>query len=339
MMRCALSAILCIGLCVAAGVAADSGNARNFGTLQRVAIRWRDNPQVELTANTLRLTRPGEAIRSEPLPLVPLQRYGISATIARGPGSNPRFMISYVDARGDTVEWMPAWQHPNSAHADWLPLSAHAQRYVQGFVLPPGASQPSLVLRLEAKTDKAPVRFLHWTLSDLRIEALGKVACCDRLGDNLLWSGDFEAATSDGQPKHWSQWSPTADNRVEVIELPGEPAHSHVLRIQAGSRVHLFSRYFAPVSSGRAYRISLQARGQGRVELDAHSMIRERPVPLRVGNRSEGVAPIAVHAQAWQELSTVWFAEAPNVAQAEVVLSISAESTMEIDTVELRPYE
>jgi|GEM_PF-4372315 len=333
----ALAALLYLWSCTAPHAAADSGaTAAQFGSVQNAstttAIHWQDASQVQLTTQTLRFTRPGATLRSEPLPLTPLQRYRISTTMARGPGSTPRFAITYLDAQGKTNEWTPAWQHNNAPHANWLPLSPHTQRYVQGFVLPQGASQPRLAMRLDASQEKALARYDHWTLSNLRLEAAGPITCCNRVGDNLLWNGDFEESS---EPlKHWSQAGATP----ELIHLDDD-AFKHVLRIRPGTSVQLFSRYNAPVISGRAYRLSLKVRGQGQVELDAHSLTRDKPVPLRVGNHTSDAGHFEAHTPAWQELSTVWFAEAPNVTLAEVVVAIAAHSELEIDAIELRPFE
>jgi hypothetical protein len=252
--------------------------------------------------------------------------------MARGPGSTPRFAITYLDAHGKPSEWTPAWQHKNAPHANWLPLSPHTQRYVQAFVLPQGASQPRLVLSLDRSHEDTLARYDHWTLSELRIEAAGPVTCCSRFGDNLLWNGDFEESS-----EPLKQWSP-AGNQPELIQLE-DVAFKHVLRVRPGTSAQLFSRYSAPVVCGRAYRLSLKVRGQGRVELDAHSLTRDIPVPLRVGNHTSDAGHFDVHTHAWQEVSTVWFAEAPNVALANVVVTITAQTAMEIDAIELRPFE
>jgi hypothetical protein len=334
-------AVLCLWLCSAPRAAADSGTRTpaQFGSVQHggdtSAIVWQDPSQVELTAHSLRFTRPEATLRSEPLPLAPLQHYRISTTMARGPGSTPRFAITYLDAHGTTNEWTPAWQHKNAPHANWLPLSPHTQRYVQGFVLPQGASQPRLVLRLDPSHEKALARYDHWTLSDLHIEAARPVTCCNRIGNNLLWNGDFESS----EPlQQWSQAGATAENQVELIYL-SDASFKHVLRIRPGASAQLFSRYNAPVNSGHAYRLSLRVRGQGRVELDAHSLTRDKPVPLRVGNHTSHAGHFDVHTRAWQEVSTVWFAEAPNVTLADVVVAVTAHTALEIDAIELRPFE
>lgn len=338
---CGLAALLCLWLCTAPRVAADSGNQAlaQFGSVQHAsdtsAIRWQDPSQVELTAEALRFTRPGATLRSEPLPLAPLQHYRIRTSMARGPGSIPRFAITYLDARGKPSEWTPAWQHKHAPHANWLPLSPHTQRYVQGFVLPQGASQPRLVLRLDTSKEKALARYDHWTLSELHIEAANQVTCCQRVGDNLLWNGDFESS----EPlKQWSHPGATPEERVELLLLD-DAAFKHVLRIKPGASAQLFSRYNAPVISGRAYKLSLKARGQGRVALDAHSLTGNTPLPWRVGNHTNDAGHFDVHTRTWQELSTVWFAEAPNVALADVVVVITAQTALEIDAIELRPFE
>mgnify|MGYP003493567440 CR=1 FL=1 len=49
--------------------------------------------------------------------------YRIGIVMGRGPGSTPRFAITYLDAHGKTLEWLPAWQHKTLAHVNWLPSS------------------------------------------------------------------------------------------------------------------------------------------------------------------------------------------------------------------------
>jgi hypothetical protein len=325
------------------GVAADGGAGEaGFGSVLEAggerAIRWEDLSQVEVAATQLRLVRAGSSIRSEPLALTQLQLYRIGIVMGRGPGSTPRFAITYLDAHGKTLEWLPAWQHKTLAHVNWLPLSPHAQRYMQGFVLPLGATQPRLVLRLEPG-DKALARYSHWTISELRIEALRKVACCERIGDDRMLNGDFELGASEWLPKHWVQWAPSPENRVELIELRDEPARKHVVRFRPRTAAQLASSYLIPVTPGNAYRFSLLVRGRGHVELDVHSLSRDRPVPLRVGNNTRGAGSFEVDTSTWRELSTVWLAEAPNLAHAHVVVAVSAQTTIEIDAVELRPFD
>jgi hypothetical protein len=347
-----LAAIMIAQLLGVSRVAADGGTSggksdgiiATFGSVQQAGettpIQWQASPEVELTADALRLAHAGAAISSEPLPLTPLQHYRVSTTMARGPGGTPRFAISYVDADAKAIEWRPAWQHKHATHANWLPMSPRAQQYVQGFVLPKGASHVRLVLRLDPG-DRAMemARYTSWTLSELRFEAVGKVACCERLGADRLLNGDFEAGESDGLPKWWTQWGRSPDNRVELIELHDEPARNHVLRVRDGTSAQLSSRYLVPVAPGNAFRLSLMVRGQGRVELDVHSHSSDRPMPLRVGNSTREVGSFDVHTSVWQQLSLIWFAEAPNVALANVVVAVSAQNALELDAVELRHFE
>lgn len=328
----ALYLLIGLGLCAASGLASELTFGSVHDAASAVGIRWEGSQQVELSSERLRLAGPGAAIRSAALPLQPLRYYRVHATMERGPGSKPRITISYLTSEGKTIEWQPAWQHQHRPHADWLPLSVHVQRYVQGFVLPRGASEPRLNLRLEP-TDPNLARYNHWTLHALRIEARHEVACCEHVGANLLWNGDFQPS-SDGLPNEWTLWGATAGNSVQLIE-----SSPRALQIKAGSTVHLFSRYFAEVTPGRAYRISVRARGHGRVGLNAHSHTQRKPIPLRVGNHDHGRDPIDVRSDTWQEVSSVWFAEAPHTALADVVVSIAAHSTLEIASVELRPFE
>lgn len=338
---------LAVQLCASASAAADGGELaadsatqdRSFGRVQQAGgehpIRWEPSPEVEFSQRTLRFSRAGSVLRSELLPLTPLVLYRVTAMIARGPGAVPRFAITYVDARGKTVEWVPNWQHKHATHANWLPLSPRAQRYVQGFVLPQGASEARLTLQLGVG-DKALAKYSHWTLRELRFDALAQVTCCERAGEDLLLNGAFDAASNDGLPQWWGQWGMSPENRVELRD---DPARKRVLRIKPATSVQLASRYLVPVTPGRAYKLSLLARGQGKIELDVHTLSRDRPTPLSVGNGTRGLDSFAVQAADWQLVSTVWFAEAPNAALANVVIAISAHSAVEIDSVELRPFE
>jgi hypothetical protein len=323
---------------LALSVAADGGLPVHFGTLGQQPIAWEATPNAELSSDMLRLTKPGTSIRSLPLELKPLELYRVHVKLARGPGSVARLSITYLDAQCKPREWQPAWQHKGRGHPNWQPLSPRAQHYVQGFVLPRGAHCVRLQLQLDGNDD-ALASYHHATLTQLSIEAERPVVCCERVGADLLLNGQLELPAREGLPSSWSQWSLTADNHVERIQLPDEPARSHVLRVKPGTTALLASSYLVAVTPGSAYRLSLLARGKGRIELDIHSLSSDRPTPLRVGNNTREPPYFDIQTDQWTKLSQDWIAEAPNVASAQAVITVNATAAIEVDAIELRPYE
>jgi len=278
---------------------------------------------------------PGSA-RSAQLPLSPLQLYEVSATMARGPGSALRFAITYVDARGKPQEWYPTWQLPAAVRSSAQPLSPRAQAYVQGFVLPPGASQARLLLRLDPAQQPQLARYSRWELTALRIEALQSVRCCQRLGADRVPAGDFEGPPEDGMPLGWQQPGRTPDDRLQLV-TSNDPARGHVLQA-AGRGKYLASSAQVPVTRGQAYRLSLQARGRGQIQLVVHALSRELPMQQRVTN---GRTPHSFDLQTsqWTELSAIWFAEEAHIAAAQPVIVLLPQTELEVDAIELRPLE
>jgi hypothetical protein len=138
-------------------------------------------------------------------------------------------------------------------------------------------------------------------------------------------------------PAFWVQWSRGDHDRVELIDT--KTACKHALRIQPGTRVFVASSYLVPVTPGSAYQISVRARGHGRVDLDAHSLSRDRASPQRVGNSTRPLATFQVASDEWTPLEQLWFAEAPNVSSAQVMIIVEAQTEVEIDAVELRACE
>jgi hypothetical protein len=334
MMRWKYPAIVALAL-IALPTRADSGGP-SFGSIQHgteaTAIQWENPTNIELSSDALRLSRPGSFARSQPLPLQPLQYYRVSTRMAREPGGTAHFAIAYLDAQGKSVEWIPSWQLKSASRPCWLPLSPHLQRYVQGFVLPLGATKPQLLLRLDAG-EKALGAHIRWEVAQLRFEATHPVASCKQLGADRLLGGDFEGARQGELPAWWQQWSLTPDNHAELIK--SQDARKHVLRVKPETIALLASSYVVPVVRGSAYQISLMARGHGRIELDLHSLTLDSPTPLRVGNATRSA--LEVHSEDWTQLSQEWFAEAPNIASAQVVITVMARTGVELDAVELRP--
>lgn len=335
--------LLVVYWCAACSSPTRADALPSFGRVEHGAsvqpIDWEASTSAQITFDALRLVRPRAFARSAELPLSPLQLYEISATMQRGPGTSPRFTATYEDALGAQQVWFPTWQFLHATRAGWLPLSPRPQTYVQGFILPLGATKPRLQLQIDAPPANSRLAsYSRWELTQLRIVALQAVRCCQRLGnDRLIW-GDMESpGAADGLPAGWEQWGVQPDNRVERIALSAEPARRHVLRVKAGTNVLLAAKHSIPVTRGSAWRISAVLRGSGQVGLVAHSLSDDTPQPLRVSNSFGPM--LGVRATTWTQLGSVWFAEAANVATAQVFVGINASTTMEIDSIEFRPYE
>lgn len=332
----ALQLIICSILAACGGAHADA--PASFGRIDAQSIQWQELTHAALSGASLTLTRPPAVARSAELPLRPLTLYDVSASMARGPGSGLRFELTWQDAQDKPHTWSPVWQLPGAPHPIDLPLSPRAQHYVQGLVLPPGASRPQLLLRLDASPLPQLVRYSRWELQQLQFVARGAVRCCERQGDDRLARGDLEGPLADALPLGWQQWGAGPDNRLELVDLKDEPARQHVLRLAPGKRALLAASVPVPVERGRAYRVSLLARGSGEVSLHVIAASREPPLAVRVGNAGTQ-SDFEVHTRGWTELHAPWFAEAVHVASARVVIALLARDTLEIDGIELRPYE
>lgn len=328
--------LACVIVCaLSAEVRADApscGVVQDGQTAQPIA--WEALSNAQVAGDTLRLSGSTAEARSMELPLVPLTLYEISAVLSRGPGSKLQFEISYLDAAGAPHSGELSWQLPNEVRPSSLPLSPHAQRYVQGFVLPAGARQARLQLRLRASEHAQLAGYSRGELSQLRVQALQAVRCCERLGRNRVLGGDLEGPERTGLPLGWTLWS---GERLQWIELSGEPERKHVLRTQEGKIAVLATAFPVPVRRGEAFRIAARVRGRGRMEFMVHALSDEAPSGVRVGNERSG--GLDVDAAAWTTISEVWFAEAAHIAAAQLVVVLIGRGTLEIDAIELRPYE
>ena len=338
----AFPALLLSAALLAACSSTRAESLPQFGVVVRgselQAITWEMTASSELSDKSLVLTQPLAAARSAELPLAPLQLYEVYARMGRWPGTAARFTISYLDAQGRPQAWSPTWQLPGAVRPNWLPLSPHSQMYVQGLVLPPGASQPHLELKLDAPANAQLARYSRWELSELRIEARGAVRCCEQLGPNRLLGGALDTPVYSGFPLGWTQWSLDASNRLELCELSDGSVPKRVLRAKPGKIAILASTTPVPVTRGSAFRIAVRVRGEGRVQLSAHALSADRPLLLRVGNTGSE-RQFDVHAGHWTELSMPWFAEAAHIASVQVYVALDARGEMELQAVELRPYE
>jgi len=330
---------LAVGLLCAALSSAQDASAALFGSVQRGeshhAIEWSGASEPDITPAALRLTRPGQVVRSQVLPLRELHLYEIRATMRRLPGTREQFAIVYTDSQGRERRWRPVWQFPESARVDWLPLSAASEAYVQGFVLPPGARAVHLELRIDAAQPSGLGEFL-WELTRLELRENAKVACCNRLGPDRLAGGNLELGEQGGLPIGWTRWGAREDKHIELALL-SDPARQHVLRVTAGGHALFASVTEVPVTRGSAWQISMWARGKGHVALFAHPLRGLSPQLVRVGFPQS--TEYAIDSRDFRRLTALWFAEAPGIEAAQVAISVTAQTDVEIDSIELRAHE
>jgi hypothetical protein len=312
----------------------------SFGSVQAdgrtTEILWEPTNAARISRDSLLMLEPGTSIRSSVLPLRALKLYDIAAIMRRGPGTSVEFAVVYLDPTGKEQRWMPAWQAPSMTRPAGTPLAPRASPYLQGFVLPAGASRARVELRIERSHERRVAPYSSWEFTRLDFVERQAVACCDRTGADLLVGGDMETPLQAGLPIGWSQWNEQPNNRIERVELPREPERKHVLRFKAGTGSLLASTLDVRVTRGTAYRVSLRARGKGDVQVVVHALMRDAPVPIRIGNALTVVHTVA--STNWTQTESVWFAESPGVQAAQLVLAVTARSDLEIDAIELRPY-
>lgn len=307
------------------------GVVRN-GT-QSADMRWEPAGAAVVTRDSLLLTTPRSVLRSKALPLRPGHLYAIEATIRRGPGTHDRFSLVFTDASGRQQSWSPVWQFPTSTRPNWVPLSPYPQRYVQSFIVPSDMLEAHFEIALEpSKPQLAALSALEMTRLELAEQQ--SVAMNGEPGPNRLLGGDMETVAANGLPAGWRQSQPGASN-VQLVEIGGAPSGDHVLRVTAGTQA-LLSAPEVSVTRATAWRISLWARGRGHLQIMAQSLSNDRPVPRRIDDPQAGT--FTLDARTWQQRDQRWFAEAPAIRSAEVMLIVTAVSDVELDSVEFRPY-
>lgn len=331
--RCRLW-IVCAALSLSSVLPKTSGLAQvsrgSFGTLQEGArtidIDWNVGASTWVDRASITLEAGGR-LSSTALSLRPLRLYEVRTTMRRDPGLQVRFQVVYVDEHGAERRWSAIWQSAHAGRPDWLPVAPLPQDYVQGFVMPLGASNARIELSADVPTNGVRVEGARWHLGKLALVASTSIACCEATGPNRLLGGDMETPARDDLPIGWAQWGAREMVQTDLLEL-SDPAHHHVIRVKAGKGALLASTAEVPVAPGSAWRISFKARGHGTISSLAHPL---GDGPIRVGDPQ--LVPFQISSQTWQELDAVWFAEAPGTRLAQVLLQINAERDLEIDDV------
>lgn len=330
----ALSLLTCASLAQTAEAQAYFGSVQVAGRTSE--ITWDPAHAAQLSRDSLLIVEPGALVRSAALPLRALQLYDITATMRRGPGSQLEFAVVYVDQHGKEQRWLPSWQAPTAVRPAGTPLAPRSATYLQSLVLPLGARRVHLELKLERSQERQLARYASWELTQLEFVERRAVACCEHTGPNLLVGGDLETPVQAGLPIGWSAWNPGPKNRIELVTSAREPEAKHMLRFHAGVGTLLASTPELDVTRGTAYRISLRARGEGDVQVVVQALVRNEPLPIRIGNLTTVVHTIA--SRTWVRVESVWFAEPPGIEAAQLVLAVTTRSQLEIDAIDFRPY-
>ena len=294
-------------------------------------IQWQaKNVKVSETADALRLDvepKVAGAADSLPLALAPLHLYTLTMTCRRGPGLGLVVWVKWLDADQKPGARQMVWQLPDRFRPNWWPLSAHKNTYVQRFCLPPGATQVTLQIAMTGHPDAGHNEF---ELYDLTLARGAEVPFGSRLGPNLCPGGDMEVATGGGMAVGWGFWGTPPDAKLLEQDAQGRRAHGgrRFLALPAGKNCILADGTI-PIEPGRAYRVSLWARGTGDLALGAQSL--EAREGQRVGDAQQ--LSLHVEAQDWQPFSLVWFAEALYTAHANLFLSINPHTELDLDDV------
>jgi hypothetical protein len=294
-------------------------------------IQWKaQNLKVTETADALRLEvepRLSGAADSDPLALAPLHLYTLTMTCRRGPGLGLVVWVKWTDADQRPGARQMVWQLPDRFRINWWPLSAHKNTYAQRFCLPAGATQTALQIAVTGHPDAG---HNYFELYDLTLVRGAEVPFGPNLGPNLCPGGDMEAAIADGMALGWGFWGTPPDAKVLEKDAQGRPAHGgrHFLAFPADKSCILVDGT-VPIEQGRAYRVSLWARGKGDLGVGAQSL------EAREGQRVADAQQVALHvdAQDWQPFSLVWFAEALYAANANLFMGINPQTELDLDDV------
>ncbi|HEY3396939.1 MAG TPA: hypothetical protein VGM19_04695 [Armatimonadota bacterium] len=301
---------------------------------QALPIEWKlQNLQATETADALRLEVAPQAsgsADSAPLALPPLYLHTIYLTSRRGPGVNLDVQVRWIGADQKPGARQMVWQLPDRWRLNWFPISPFKTRYAQRFCLPPGATQVTLHVALTGHPDAGQNYF---DLCDLSITRGAQVPLGTRLGPNLLPGGDMETVAESGMPLGWSYWSAPPDYQVLEKDAAGRPAHGgqRFFAVMPGKNCILADGN-VPVEKGRAYLLSLWARGKGDIGLGAQSL--EAEGGQRVAEAQQ--VPFHVEADDWEQFSYVWYAESLWVDDANVFLGINPQTELDLDDISLQ---
>jgi hypothetical protein len=294
-------------------------------------IQWKaQHLKVSETADALRLEiepKVSGTADSAPLALAPLHLYTLTMTCRRGPGLGLVVWVKWTDADQKPGARHMIWHLPDRFRPNWWPLSAQKNTYTQRFCLPAGATQVTLQFAMTGHPDTG---HNYFELHDLTLVGGAEVPFGANLGPNLCPGGDMEVTTADGMALGWGFWGTSPDAKVREKDAQGRPAHGgrHFLAFPAGKNCILADGTI-PIEPGRAYRVSLWARGKGDLGIGAHAL------EAREGQRVADPQQLALHVDApdWQPFSFVWFAESLYAAHANLFMGVSPNTDLDLDDV------
>lgn len=330
----AISTGLLLVLTAAAG-AQDSAPATRGTCLsaegRAMPIQWQaQDLKISQTADALRLEvepKVSGVADSAPLALIPLGLYTVTMTCRRGPGLGLVIWVKWMDADQKPGARQMVWQLPDRWRVNWWPLSAHKTTYAQRFCLPAGATQVTLQIAMTGHPDAG---HNYFELDDLTLVGGADVPFGPNHGPNLCPGGDMETTTADGMAVGWGFWGTPPDAKVLERDAQGRPAHGgrRFLAFPAGKHCILVDGSI-PIEPGRAYRVSLWARGKGDLGVGAHAL------EAREGQRVADPQQVALHVDAadWQPFSFVWFAEALYAANANLFMGVHPQAGLDLDDV------
>ena len=208
-------------------------------------------------------------VRSAAIPVEPLTRYRLDATIRRSVGLQLWWQWQTTTANVtlshsllmQTRGWAPAWPGYKLLPPVWTATSAYfsTPRDVRAIRL-------QLTSAVNHPFKKPPLTDSN-RVDALRLVRLGPVRFQQTDGPNLLFNPSFETpnARTDfpGFPNHWASWW----GKREKVSLSAESPHSGrvCLRIALGPKDSSLGLVgpFIDIKTGHLYRFSIWYRGQG----------------------------------------------------------------------------
>ena len=288
-------------------------------------IQWKaQNLTASETAEALRLEvepKVNGTADSAPLPLAPLHLYTMTITCRRGPGLGLIVWVKWLERRSEARR--PAY---HLAVAGPLPhklvAAVGAQDHLRPAFLPARRSNARHAADRHDRPSRRRSQLLRTLRPDARPRRRGAVwleSGCQpvprrrhggrdrrRHGPGLGFLGPAAGRESAGARRP----GPACPRRPA---LPGLPGGKSCILVDGT----------IPIEPGRAYRVSLWARGKGDIGLGAHAL------EAREGQRVADPQQVAlrVESQDWQPFSVVWFAESLYAANANLFLGIHPQTS------------
>ena len=284
-------------------------------------------------------------IRSAAIPVDPLTRYRLDATIRRsaglylhwqwqtGSGTTTLSHSLLMQTRG----WTPPWPGYKPLPPVWTETSGY---------LSTGRDVRAIRLQLSSGVNhpfkKPPVTDANW-FDALKLVRLGPVQRAKMDGPNLFLNPSFETpgaqAGLSGFPHHWSSWW----GKREKVSLGTESPHSgkRCLRIALGPKDGSLGLAgpFIDIQPEHLYRFSLWYRGQGALTVDL-AMWADSPgyyYNLNGAQKRRGVLKIAAGLQVktsqWRRLTGECVPDVPGLQWVNTLIHV--QGSIELDDVSL----